>query len=110
MSARTRTCLGLAIVLLAASVTRERAARVVVHPARSAELTVEAVAQIYLSDSASGNETAPNRAGECRRREQCRIAFTERVFGDQARRLATYWNRQYFQGILPRRRSLPMPR
>ena len=80
--------------------SQERLA-VIVNADRIVELSVDEVARIYLKQRRfwSNREAivAINRdAGSDLRR-----AFTERVFGDEARRLNAYWNRQYYKGILP---------
>ena len=74
---------------------------VVGHPVRSPELTVGDLAQIFLKKRrfwADGEPILPvNREAT----SEVRQAFTESIFEGQAGRLVVYWNRQYFQGILP---------
>jgi len=74
---------------------------VIVSVHRTARLTVEEVAQIYLRKRRfwrNGDPIIPvNRDATSRTRQ----LFTRLVFRGEARRLATYWNRQYFRGILP---------
>jgi ABC-type phosphate transport system substrate-binding protein len=92
---------GLALLLTARVATADEHLVVIVPPQRAVQLTVEEVAQIYLRKRrfwAPGEPVVPiNRdAGSA-----ARALFTRAVFGGQARWLATYWNRQYFQGVLP---------
>ena len=74
---------------------------VVVHPERNVELTTAEVAQIFLRKRrfwSDGRAILPvNResGGEARR------LFDRIIFGETARQLVAYWNRQYFKGILP---------
>jgi len=74
---------------------------VIVSVHRTARLTVEEVAQIYLRKRRfwdNGDPIIPvNRESTSRTRQ----LFTHLVFRGEARRLATYWNRQYFRGTLP---------
>ena len=102
MSMRKLTLLALLLVLLAeSSASAAEPLAVIVCGDRGGQLTVGEVAQIYLKQRRFWGDGAPivpvNRdAGSLVRR-----AFTRRVFGDRARRLAVYWNRQYFRGVLP---------
>jgi hypothetical protein len=61
----------------------------------------EAVPTFYLRQRrcwATGEAIVPvNREAEC----TARARFTRAVFGGAARWLVTYWNRQYFRGVLP---------
>jgi ABC-type phosphate transport system substrate-binding protein len=85
---------------LAAPVFGEELA-VIVHAEREVELTRADVAQIYLKRRrfwGGGEAILPiNRDPESASRE----AFVREIFGEEARRLEIYWNRQYFQGVLP---------
>ena len=73
----------------------------IVAPQREVNLTVEEVAQIYLRKRRFWGPRDPvvpvNREAE----SATRAVFTRAVFGREARWLATYWNRQYFHGVLP---------
>jgi hypothetical protein len=81
----------------------EPAARiaVVVHPDRSAPLTVDALMQIYLRRRRfwdDGTAITPlNLAAGTALRDR----FTRLVLKQTDARLAEYWNRQYFYGVLP---------
>ncbi len=74
---------------------------VVVRGDRAVHLSVDEIAQIYLKKRrfwADGDPIVPvNREAE----SVVRSAFTNVVFGPEGRRLALYWNRQYFLGVLP---------
>jgi ABC-type phosphate transport system substrate-binding protein len=74
---------------------------VIVPVDRAADLGVEEVAQIYLRQRRFWDDGEPiipvNRDAESAERR----LFTRLVFRGEARRLATYWNRQYFRGVLP---------
>jgi ABC-type phosphate transport system substrate-binding protein len=102
MAGCNSTLLCLLLALLAASpASPEDRLAVVVSSDRSAQLTVEEVAQIYLKKRrfwTRGEPIVPvNREAQSDARER----FTRVVFGEQARRLAVYWNQQYFRGVLP---------
>jgi ABC-type phosphate transport system substrate-binding protein len=74
---------------------------VIVHGARADRPSRDEIAQIYLKQRrfwADGERIVPvNRESESRARE----AFVSRILGTTARQLVVYWNRQYFQGVLP---------
>jgi ABC-type phosphate transport system substrate-binding protein len=74
---------------------------VIVHADREEQLGRPEIAQIYLKKRrfwANGEGIVPvNRDSGSEARE----LFVRRIFGDQARQLGRYWNRQYFQGVLP---------
>lgn len=74
---------------------------VIVHSKRDIQLDVEEVAQIYLKKRRfwpDGGRIVPvNRDSGSAARE----AFVRSVFGTRVGQLVVYWNRQYFQGILP---------
>ena len=74
---------------------------VIVHVDRSERLTVPELEQIYLKRRqfwSNGDPIVPvNRDAGSEARE----SFVRTVFGARARHLGVYWNRQYFQGVLP---------
>jgi ABC-type phosphate transport system substrate-binding protein len=74
---------------------------VIVNAEREDTLTTEEVARIYLKQRRFWSERESivpiNREAD----SDIRKAFTERVFADEARRLNTYWNRQYYKGVMP---------
>jgi len=74
---------------------------VIVHANRTDRLTRAEVAQIYLRKRrfwGDGKRILPvNRDSGSAARD----AFDRRIFGGDAGDLGVYWNRQYFQGVLP---------
>jgi len=74
---------------------------VIVHPSRSAELTRAEVERIYLKKKRHWDDGTPivaiNRGADSKTRAE----FNHRIFGEAEKRLARYWDEQYFQGILP---------
>lgn len=74
---------------------------VIAHPSRRAELSADLVSQIYLRRKRfweDGSAIVPLNlpAGTA-----LRETFTRSVLGQSEARLAEYWNRQYFYGVLP---------
>ena len=71
--------------------------KVITHPTRAAKLTVSDVRAIYLKQKVfwnDGHRIIPiNREAGSRVRER----FSETVFGQDSRRLATYWKQRYFE-------------
>ncbi len=99
----TRTiALFLVLALLAPALAGgpERVA-VIVNRERRSQLSVEDLAQIYLRRKRFWDDGAPvvplNLPSESALREQ----FSRLVLRETETRLAEYWNRQYFHGILP---------
>ena len=86
--------------LAAGTASAERLA-IIVNVDRVVELDLEAIAQIYLKHRrfwAGGDPIIPvNREAGSPSRE----LFTRRVLHADATQLGLYWNRQYFQGVLP---------
>jgi hypothetical protein len=97
--------LGIALILTVLAPVRiagqEVRVAVIVHPERHTELSLEEVTQIYLRRKRFWDDgaaivplnlpsTAPQRAH-----------FSRLVLDHAETRLADYWNRQYFYGILP---------
>ena len=74
---------------------------VIVHPERRAELSVAELAQIYLRRKQrweDGDVIVPlNLASGLPHRAQ----FSQRVLRQTEARLADYWNRRYFDGVMP---------
>ena len=74
---------------------------VVVHPTRSDALDREALAQIYLRRRRlwdDGSAIAPLNLPSG---DALRESFSQRVLHLSPARLADYWNREYFGGVLP---------
>ena len=95
--------IALALTVLAPSniAGQEGRVAVIVHPERRVELSVEEVAQIYLRRKrfwGDGTAIVPlNLPSQVPLREH----FSRIVINQTEARLADYWNRQYFYGILP---------
>lgn len=103
MALRLGTAMLLVLQLLGSVVAADVPARiaVIVHPSRPAELSPDILAQIYLRRKRFWDDGVPivplNLAAGTALRER----FSQRVLGQREERLAEYWNRQYFYGILP---------
>lgn len=74
---------------------------IIVHPTRQAELSTELLAQIYLRRKRFWEDGAPIVPLNLEAGAGLRAAFSRTVLGQSDVRLADYWNRQYFYGILP---------
>ncbi|HPG27978.1 MAG TPA: hypothetical protein PLW10_20255, partial [Myxococcota bacterium] len=74
---------------------------IIVHPGREERFDLSDVAQIYLKQRRywkDGSAIVPvNRSADSAARD----AFARAVLDAEPRSLVAYWNRQYFQGILP---------
>ena len=92
----------LLLVLLSPAAADERARiAIVVHPSRAAELDADGVAQIYLRRKRFWDDGAPIVPLNLAAGMPLREAFSKLVLRQSEARLADYWNRQYFYGILP---------
>lgn len=91
------------VTVLAATARAEerRGIAVIVHPARQVELSVDDVAQIYLRRKRFWGDGAPIVPLNIAAGTPLREAFSKIVLRQDEARLADYWNRQYFYGILP---------
>lgn len=74
---------------------------VIVHPERHAELSTEELAQIYLRRKRFWNDGDTIVPLNLPFGAPLRTRFSKQVLHLTEARLADYWNRQYFQGILP---------
>jgi ABC-type phosphate transport system substrate-binding protein len=74
---------------------------VVIHPDRPDALTLEDVRQIYLKKRRYWSDGHPIIPINRDAASEARATFSRAVFGPVAGRLATYWKRLYFQGVLP---------
>ncbi len=99
MVARRAALLALLLALAVPAHADEIA--VIVHPERNPSLNLDDLAQIYLKQRRrwpGGEVIVPvNRESESALREW----FSKAVLAQRPQRLALYWNRQYFQGVLP---------
>jgi ABC-type phosphate transport system substrate-binding protein len=71
--------------------------RVIVHPTRARNLTVEEVRAIYLKQKRFWNDGQPIVPINLEAGSEARERFSESVFGQDSRRLAAYWNQRYFE-------------
>jgi hypothetical protein len=103
MAARTsRLAVVFALFLLAPAGAGEREnVAVVVHPARRVELSMDDLAQIYLRRRRFWEDGAPMVPLNLTSSDPLREHFSRLVLRQSDARLAEYWNRQYFYGILP---------
>jgi len=91
----------LLFLIAAIPVRAQERLAVIVSANRTTKLSVDEVAQIFLKKRRfwhAGESIVPiNRNATSTARE----TFTKLVFHQEARFLQTYWNRQYYEGILP---------
>ena len=93
----------LLLQLLGPVVAAEAPARIaiIVHPSRHSELSAEILGQIYLRRKRFWEDGAPIVPLNLAAGTPLRETFSRRVLGQREERLADYWNRQYFYGVLP---------
>jgi hypothetical protein len=100
-----RRLLALALLLLLLNPVGEAAEpppiAVIVHPSRQAVLSTEILAQIYLRRKRFWDDGAPIVPLNLEAGAELRAAFSRLVLRQSEARLADYWNRQYFHGVLP---------
>lgn len=91
----------LLLVCTLADVARAGDLVVIAHPNREVRLTAAEVARIFLRKRrfwSDGKAIVPvNRESGSGARD----TFVRLLFGEDARALVVYWNRQYFRGVLP---------
>ena len=73
----------------------------IVHADQDARLTLGEVAQIYLKTRRYWDNGKPIVPVNRNSGSTARDSFVRTVFGESARQLVVYWNRQYFRGVLP---------
>ena len=74
---------------------------VVVHADRRASLSVDDLAQIYLRRKRFWDDGTPIVPLNLPGGTPLRVEFSRSVLRESEERLADYWNRQYFYGVLP---------
>jgi ABC-type phosphate transport system substrate-binding protein len=90
------------LVLAPASIAgHEDRVAVIVHPERRAELSLDEIAQIYLRRKRFWNDGSIIVPLNLPSTTSLRAHFSQAVLNQTETRLADYWNRQYFYGILP---------
>jgi hypothetical protein len=97
--------LSIALALLVFAPTniagQESRVAVIVHPERRAELSTDEVAQIYLRRKRFWDDGTPIVPLNLPSQAPLRTRFSRLVLQQTEPRLADYWNRLYFDGILP---------
>lgn len=95
--------LALALTLLVASIVGadEVPVAMIVHPERHCELSADALAQIYLRRKRFWDDGAAIVPLNLPAGTSLRRHFSRLVLRQSEARLEAYWNRQYFDGILP---------
>lgn len=95
--------MALALSVLAPSrvASQEDRMAVIVHPERRTELSIEEVAQIYLRRKRFWDDSTVIVPLNLPSQAPLRARFSELVLKQTETRLADYWNRRYFDGILP---------
>jgi len=74
---------------------------VIVHPGRHTQLSLDEVTQIYLRRKRFWDDGATIVPLNLPSQVTLRARFSRLVLNQTEARLADYWNRQYFYGILP---------
>jgi hypothetical protein len=89
-------------VFAAASLpSHEERVAVIVHPTRRAELSIDDVTQIYLRRKRFWDDGSAIVPLNLPLAVPLRAHFSRIVLHQAESRLADYWNRQYFYGVLP---------
>ena len=103
MGRRLLSLLLLLFGLLASPGAADESARIAViaHPSRRAELSPDLVSQIYLRRKRFWDDGTAIVPLNLSAGSVLRETFTRSVLRQSERRLAEYWNRQYFYGVLP---------
>jgi ABC-type phosphate transport system substrate-binding protein len=70
---------------------------VIVHPTRASPLTQAEARAIYLKQKTFWSDGAPIVAINREAGSEPRELFSQKLFGQGSRRLATYWNQRYFE-------------
>ena len=90
------------LVFAPANITgQESRVAVIVHPERRGELSTDEVAQIYLRRKRFWDDGTPIVPLNLPSQAPLRTRFSRLVLQQAEPRLADYWNRLYFDGILP---------
>ena len=95
--------IALALMLFAPSriAGQESRVAVIVHPERRTELSTDEVAQIYLRRKRFWDDGTPIVPLNLPSQSLLRTRFSQLVLNQTGPRLADYWNRLYFDGVLP---------
>lgn len=90
----------LSLVAVSSAYAEERLA-VIVSSERVVELSRQDVAQIFLRKRRFWSDGAPIVPVNRNATSAARASFTKQIFAKEIRFLPSYWNRQYYQGVLP---------
>lgn len=102
MPGRTVTLVSsLLLVLCGPPADAQQRLAVIVNPDRNVELSVEELARVFLKQRRHWGRRDPIVPVNRDAGSDARGLFTEQVFAGETRRLDTYWNRQYYKGVLP---------
>jgi ABC-type phosphate transport system substrate-binding protein len=71
--------------------------KMIVHPSRANRMTTAEARAIYLKQKLFWDDGEPIIPINLNAGSEARELFSERVFGQGSRRLATYWNQRYFE-------------
>jgi len=71
--------------------------KVIVHPTRASALTTGEVRAIYLKQKQFWDDGQPIVPINREAGSEARELFSEKIFGQDSTRLATYWNQRYFE-------------
>ncbi|MGQ0656981.1 MAG: hypothetical protein ACT4NU_02625 [Chromatiales bacterium] len=93
--------LALSVLAPSRSAGQEDRIAVIVHVERRVELSVEEVAQVYLRRKRFWDDGTVMVPLNLPSQAPLRARFSALVFNQTETRLADYWNRLYFEGILP---------
>lgn len=84
-----------------AAIAQDARIAVIVHPERHASLSVDELAQIYLRRKRLWGDGDPIVPLNLASGMALRARFSQRVLRQSEARLADYWNRRYFDGLMP---------
>jgi ABC-type phosphate transport system substrate-binding protein len=89
-------CVASCLLSAARLAASDAGVKVIVHPARASKLTPDEARAIYLKQKLFWNDGQPIIPINREAGSEARELFSELVFGQGSRRLATYWNQRYF--------------
>lgn len=89
------------LVAFAALAQDDARLAVIVHPERRAGLTLDELAQIYLRRKRHWDDGVAIVPLNLASGTELRARFSQRVLRQGESQLADYWNRRYFDGLMP---------
>lgn len=90
-------CLAACVLQPARPAAADSGVKVIVHPSRAERLTKDDVRAIYLRQRRLWDDGRAIVPINLEAGSEARERFSESVFGQGSRRLATYWNQRYFE-------------